>query len=752
MKLVKIEGFPVEERNNATEIFKSNDLNEILPFLDRKGDVHFPGKHGETALHWAAFHGNLKLIIELCGRKADMTLADHENQRTPIAWATKSHRNKALTDFDSIIQVLVDNGADPSERDHTRKNALDYDVKSPQRFFQKNPKAATENFLKKIAKNKPRTTLELDADDSSDEESSAQYEYAKTADDVQKNLTSNIFETIATKVGVLSDAVKLNFIVYRIGLGYLYHDNVNIFYYQNETGKQSLGTNQISGANKSVARSWIGAALKKAAEKVIYRSETISTTQLGRLEKTIFGEEGKDGVVDECLTCIRYILRQDFVKVKLRLNESMKANLNKKDLDKARKDDGALKGKRMDTILEESPSKLIAYYVGNISPTKEKNNEKCFNICLNQLVNRLRNECAELNGEQKKIVEAFDLIFFTELNNLQGKYNVNLIRGKNNPYLVEPFRHLSNAIGFFTSIRMNNRISARTARELYKSLNDYSNRTYDNSFLEKGRVKTGHYVHAFTQWHLAKGHCVQMKEILTTNLIRSQLVGNDKDISYLSLTEKISKYCTQFKLADADIAKWLGEIVNGKMANGISLIKMDKEELKYDASIHREFVEFLVELAALLFVCEPIRNPAAFVCHQMMLDLIQSNCMTWKDTLASQGENGGSMPMSMEDAVPCARYLHTEFAACLPHEYKYAGEVSENYEKIKDLMQRTERLIMQWYKVFGKSKDLDVDQLTQNLQKNLNLATQKTTQEVQINIQEISNAFILRTARWYPAL
>lgn len=82
--------------------------------------------------------------------------------------------------------------------------------------------------------------------------------------------------------------------------------------------------------------------------------------------------------------------------------------------------------------------------------------------------------------------------------------------------------------------------------------------------------------------------------------------------------------------------------------------------------------KFITALACLLFVVEVRRHPAALVMHILMLDLIQSGQLSFKEALAEK------MPMAMEAAVGVARDIHDKFRRDSVHLYRYPGASKAN--------------------------------------------------------------------------
>lgn len=71
------------------------------------------GNDGGTALHWAAFHGNIEMVSELLHYKPDLTLRDHRYHATALGWAEYGSENswrRASGDYPATIAALRDAG------------------------------------------------------------------------------------------------------------------------------------------------------------------------------------------------------------------------------------------------------------------------------------------------------------------------------------------------------------------------------------------------------------------------------------------------------------------------------------------------------------------------------------------------------------------------------------------------------------------------------------------------------------------
>jgi ankyrin repeat protein len=74
------------------------------------------GQHAATALHWAAFHGNLEITRELLRQDAPLELRDTDFDGTPLSWGIygSTHGWRAATgNYPAVVEALLDAGATP---------------------------------------------------------------------------------------------------------------------------------------------------------------------------------------------------------------------------------------------------------------------------------------------------------------------------------------------------------------------------------------------------------------------------------------------------------------------------------------------------------------------------------------------------------------------------------------------------------------------------------------------------------------
>jgi len=98
-------------RDNLLEAVRTGDRAQVERLLEEKStDVNARGERRETALHWAAFYGDLALARRLIGLGADVE-ARVKLGNTPLHQA-------AYAGHGALVALLLGHGADPNARNH----------------------------------------------------------------------------------------------------------------------------------------------------------------------------------------------------------------------------------------------------------------------------------------------------------------------------------------------------------------------------------------------------------------------------------------------------------------------------------------------------------------------------------------------------------------------------------------------------------------------------------------------------------
>jgi len=87
---------------------KAGDAARIVHLINSGADVHERGPQGDTALHWAAFHGRETIVAQLIARGADVDVAV-DNGSTPLHQA-------AYRGHTGVVELLILQGAELNHR------------------------------------------------------------------------------------------------------------------------------------------------------------------------------------------------------------------------------------------------------------------------------------------------------------------------------------------------------------------------------------------------------------------------------------------------------------------------------------------------------------------------------------------------------------------------------------------------------------------------------------------------------------
>lgn len=105
-----------ELRETLLHIAVNKGLDDVAKFLvNKKINVNITSMYTETALHIAACKGNVELVRLLSERQTDVNLQNCEGE-TAIYNAAYQLWGNNVQQMKEVIQILLDNGADPLAR------------------------------------------------------------------------------------------------------------------------------------------------------------------------------------------------------------------------------------------------------------------------------------------------------------------------------------------------------------------------------------------------------------------------------------------------------------------------------------------------------------------------------------------------------------------------------------------------------------------------------------------------------------
>ncbi len=107
-----------DDRRAIAYAAERNNTAAVLRMLEIGWPVGAPGQHGGTALHWAAFHGNLAMLVALLRHNPALELPDTDYQGTPLKWALHGSIHgwhQATAEYPAVVEALLAAGALPPQ-------------------------------------------------------------------------------------------------------------------------------------------------------------------------------------------------------------------------------------------------------------------------------------------------------------------------------------------------------------------------------------------------------------------------------------------------------------------------------------------------------------------------------------------------------------------------------------------------------------------------------------------------------------
>ncbi|HEX3551963.1 MAG TPA: ankyrin repeat domain-containing protein [Thermoanaerobaculia bacterium] len=105
-----------EDRRAFVQLGAQGKTATIAAMIDCGLPVSTRGGHGQTALHWAAWHGWRDTAAALLSRGAALEAVEDEFGATPLGWAVHGCDNypNPEGDYPGVVRLLLDAGADAS--------------------------------------------------------------------------------------------------------------------------------------------------------------------------------------------------------------------------------------------------------------------------------------------------------------------------------------------------------------------------------------------------------------------------------------------------------------------------------------------------------------------------------------------------------------------------------------------------------------------------------------------------------------
>lgn len=103
-----------DDRRKLPRAAENNNTEAVRLMLAAGWPVDARGPHGGTALHWAAFHGNLDAIRLILGYRPALEMRDADFNATPLGWATHGSEHgwfRQTGNYAGAAEALVKAGA-----------------------------------------------------------------------------------------------------------------------------------------------------------------------------------------------------------------------------------------------------------------------------------------------------------------------------------------------------------------------------------------------------------------------------------------------------------------------------------------------------------------------------------------------------------------------------------------------------------------------------------------------------------------
>ncbi len=103
-----------DEQRRIVDAAETNNTETVRLMLSAGWPVSARGKHGATALHFAAWHGNSVMVRDILQQQPSLEASDHDFNMTPLGWAFHGSvhgSNCTRGDYGGTVDALLDAGA-----------------------------------------------------------------------------------------------------------------------------------------------------------------------------------------------------------------------------------------------------------------------------------------------------------------------------------------------------------------------------------------------------------------------------------------------------------------------------------------------------------------------------------------------------------------------------------------------------------------------------------------------------------------
>ncbi|MFN7038844.1 MAG: hypothetical protein ACK4OM_04685 [Alphaproteobacteria bacterium] len=338
------------------------------------------------------------------------------------------------------------------------------------------------------------------------------------------------------------------------------------------------------------------------------------------------------------------------------------------------------------SIIENNKIKIGANFQNSLFKELEGDLEEFIPLTSYRIMNSIQENITNIDKEN--LLEIYFEKVVRVINNNGRQTLPNL-------YNAEP----KNMVDFIANLRLLNRSAKRNIKNNLYQGNLFA---WDQNS-EEQKFSVG------IKFPLSGNYYALETQKITSKANRSDLVINAS--SYAEISSKINTLKSNInknlnpEITDKEIAFWIRETLKGEKLNTLYSYQNQTTPLPIGKHQIEQIKRFLSDITYLLFGTEVVRNPAALVHHQMALDLILKDQMTWQEFFTDSNERKALMPMEIRSekkdeigAVKCARTLHLTYNKYMPHSYNYPKEgVSIDHPKYIELVNREGSLVEKWF-------------------------------------------------------
>lgn len=153
-----------------------------------------------------------------------------------------------------------------------------------------------------------------------------------------------------------------------------------------------------------------------------------------------------------------------------------------------------------------------------------------------------------------------------------------------------------------------------------------------------------------------------------------------KSASYYEIALTMENLKLKLNIEDSDIARWIRDTLHGQAKGDYDIFDEGNWYVcTEDQSEKKDIAEFISTVTYLLFQTEVFRNPSSLIIHQMMLDLIIDEKLTFMAVFTNGAVSGGYMPMSQKKidkpemgVVDVSRLINAFYKTSMKYSYDKA--------------------------------------------------------------------------------